>query len=123
MTPFDFVILVILSESVNGALIGDGKSVTGGLVSATTLIALVHLVNYVTWRSKKQSAFSKGVPKVLVRNGRINKEAMAYEKVTHSELIEALRREGHTSMANIRYAVLENNGTITVGVRLERSRI
>ena len=120
MTPFDFVILVILSESVNGALLGDEKSVTGGLISAATLIALVHIVNYLTWRSKKAERFFEGVPKILVRNGRINKEAMAEEKVTHSELVEALRREGQTSMANIRYAVLENDGTITVGIRLER---
>jgi uncharacterized membrane protein YcaP (DUF421 family) len=120
MTPFDFVILVILSESVNGALIGDEKSVTGGLISAGTLIALVHIVNYVTWRSKKAERLFEGVPKVLIRNGHINKEAMAEEKVTHSELVEALRREGHTSTANVRYAVLENDGTITVGIRLER---
>ena len=46
MAPFDFVVLLILSESVNGALLGDEKSVTGGLISAGTLIAIVHAVNY-----------------------------------------------------------------------------
>ena len=120
MAPFDFVILLILSESVNGALIGEEKSVTGGLISAATLIGLVHLANYFTWRSKKVERIFEGVPKILVRNGQVNKEAMAEEKVTYSELIEALRREGHTSLANIRFAVLENDGTITVGARAER---
>src|SRR5690242_9953045 len=69
MTRFDFVILLILSESVNGALIGDEKSVTGGFISAATLIALVHLVNYVTWRGKQAERIFEGVPKVLIRNG------------------------------------------------------
>ena len=105
---------------MNGALIGDEKSVSGGLLSAATLIGLVHLVNYITWRSKKAGRVFEGVPKVLVRHGLVDKEAMAREKVTYSELIEALRREGHTSLANIRFAVLENDGTITVGVRVER---
>ena len=121
MAPFDFVILLILSESVNGrALIGEEKSVAGGLISAATLIGLVHLAYYFTWRSKKVERIFEGVPKILVRNGQVNKEAMAEEKVTYSELIEALRREGHTSLANIRFAVNENDGTITVGARAER---
>ena len=74
MTPFDFVVLLILSESVNGALIGDEKSVVGGLISAATLLTLVHLVNYATWRSKKAERLFEGAPKILVRNGRVNKE-------------------------------------------------
>jgi uncharacterized membrane protein YcaP (DUF421 family) len=120
MAPFDFVILLILSESVNGALIGEEKSVSGGLVSAVTLIGLVHLANYFTWRNKKVERLFEGVPKILVRNGQVNREALAEERVTYSELVEALRRQGHTSLANVRFAVLENDGTITVGVRTER---
>jgi uncharacterized membrane protein YcaP (DUF421 family) len=120
MAPFDFVVLLILSETVNGALIGEDKSVTGGLLSAATLIAIVHVVNYITWRSKKAERLFEGVPKVLVRHGRVNQEVMAQERVTQSELVEALRREGHTSLEKVRFAVLENNGTITVGLRLEK---
>jgi uncharacterized membrane protein YcaP (DUF421 family) len=119
MAPFDFVVLLIFSESVNGALLGDEKSVTGGLISAATLIAIVHAVNYVSWYSKKAERLFEGVPKVLVRHGRMNREVMAEEKVTPSELIEALRREGHSSLEKVRFAVLENDGTITVGFRLK----
>ena len=120
LAPFDFVVLLILSETVNGALIGEEKSVTGGLISAASLIAIVHVVNYITWRSKKAERLFEGVPKVLVRHGRVNQEVMAKERVTQSELVEALRREGHTSLEKVRFAVLENNGTITVGLRLEK---
>ena len=120
MTPFDFVVLLIMSEGVNGALIGDEKSVTGGLICAGTLMAIVLAVNYATWRSKKAERLFEGIPKVLVRHGHINNETMIQEKVTRSEFLEALRREGHTSLSKVRFAVLENDGTITVGLRLTR---
>jgi uncharacterized membrane protein YcaP (DUF421 family) len=120
MAPFDLVVLLILSETVNGALIGEEKSLIGGLVSAATLLAIVQVVNYVSWRSKKVERLFEGTPKVLVRHGHVIEEVMAQEKVTHSELIEALRREGCTSLASVRFAVLENDGTITVGIRLPR---
>ena len=71
MAPFDFVVLLILSESVNGALLGDEKSVTGGLISAATLIAIVHAVNYVSWYNKKAERLFEGAPKILVRHGHV----------------------------------------------------
>ena len=118
--PFDLVVLLILSETVQGALIADDKSVVGGLIAAATLIALGHVVGYLSWRSKQMERFFEGAPRVLVRNGRVLKETLAKEQVTHSELIEALRREGCTSLKKVRFAVLENDGTITVGMRLAR---
>jgi len=111
MAPFDFVVLLILSETVSAALLGEEKSVIGGLISAATLIGLVHLVNYVTWRSKKAERIFEAIPNVLVRRGHVNKDVMEREKVTHSELVEALRRQGHTSLSKVRLAVLENDGT------------
>ena len=120
MAPFDFVVLLIISETVNGALIGDERSLTGGLISAATLFAMAQAVNYVSSRSRIAERLFEGVPKVLVRHGRVNRDVMAQERVTHSELVEALRREGYTSLSNVRFAVLENDGTITVGIRLQR---
>ena len=120
LSPFDLVVLLILSETVNGALIGEEKSLVGGLISAATLLTIVHAMNYAAWRNKKAERLFEGSPKILVRNGHVNRDVMAQERVTHSELIEALRREGYTSLSNVRFAVLENDGSITVGVRLER---
>jgi uncharacterized membrane protein YcaP (DUF421 family) len=120
LAPFDLVVLLILSETVQGALIADDNSLVGGLIAAATLIALSHVVGYLSWRSKQMERFFEGTPRVLVRNGRVLKETLAKEQVTHSELIEALRREGCTSLKKVRFAVLENDGTITVGMRLAR---
>ena len=117
MAPFDLVVLLILSESVQNALIADDVSLTGGLVVAATLFAANQLLGRVTWRYKALARIVEGTPRILVRNGRVLNDAMSSEQVTHSELIEALRKEGCTSLTNVRYAVLENDGNITIGLR------
>jgi uncharacterized membrane protein YcaP (DUF421 family) len=122
LAPFDLLVLLILSETVQGALMADEKSLTGGLISAATLIGLAHLMNYASWYNKKAERFCEGTPRVLVRNGHVNKEQLAQEQVTHSELVEALRRQGCTSLTRVRFAVLENDGSITVGLRLQREQ-
>ena len=118
MAPFDLVVLLILSESVQNALIADDNSLTGGLIVASALFGASQLMGFVTWRSKRLARLIEGTPRLLVRNGRVLDGVLASEQVTRSELVEALRREGCTSLTNVRYAVLENDGYITVGLRL-----
>jgi len=117
MAPFDLVVLLILSESVQNALIAADTSVTSGLVVAAVLFGATQLIGYATWRNKKLARLLEGKPRILVRNGRVLRHVLAGEQITPSELMEALRREGCTSLKNVRYAVLENDGSITVGVR------
>jgi uncharacterized membrane protein YcaP (DUF421 family) len=121
LAPFDLVVLLILSETVQSALISDDKSLIGGLISAATLIGIVQVVGYVSWRSKKAERLFEGVPRILVRNGRVCRDVMSAERVTHSELVEALRREGCATLTNVRFAVLENDGSITIGRREEKA--
>jgi uncharacterized membrane protein YcaP (DUF421 family) len=122
MAPFDLVILLILSESVQNALVADDKSVTGGLIVASTLFGINQLVGFIAWKSKKAERFLDGTPRILVRNGHVYPDALAREQLTHSELLEALRREGCTSLTKVRYAMLENDGAITIGLRAERPK-
>ena len=121
MGPFDLVIVLILSESVQNALVADDKSVTGGLIVASTLFGISQLVGFISWKSKKAERFIEGTPRLLVRNGHVYNEALAQEQLSHSELLEALRREGCTSLSKVRYAMLENDGAITIGLRAERN--
>ena len=114
MAPFDLVVLLILSETVQNAMVGDDKSLGGGIISAATLIFLAQAMNYVSWRSKKASRFIEGTPKILVRNGRRIVRMMARERVTMSELSEAMRRQGCSNIAEVRVAMLENDGKISV---------
>jgi uncharacterized membrane protein YcaP (DUF421 family) len=117
LSPFDLVVLLIISETVDASLIGDDHSLTGGLVSAATLVAVVQIVGYVTWRFRKAERLVDGVPRLLVRHGRVNDEVLDEEQVTRAELIEALRREGHSSLTRVRFAILETDGSITLGMR------
>jgi uncharacterized membrane protein YcaP (DUF421 family) len=117
LSPFDLVVLLIVSETVDGSLIGDDKSLTGGLISAATLLVVVQLVGYLTWRFRSVERLVDGEPTILVRHGDVCDQAMRSEQVTRAELMEALRREGCSSLVNVRYAVLETDGSITIGMR------
>ena len=117
LSPFDLVVLLIISETVDGSLIGDDKSLTGGLISAATLVVLVQFVGYLTWRFRSVERCVDGEPRMLVRQGRVCNEVMRSEQVTRAELMEALRREGCSSLRKVRFAFLETDGSITVGMR------
>jgi uncharacterized membrane protein YcaP (DUF421 family) len=120
LAPFDLVVLLLLSECVQNALIADEKSLTGGIVAAAALFTLNHLVGHAAWRSKKAERFLEGTPRFLVKHGHVLDGSLEREQITRSELLEALRREGCTSLANVRFAILENDGGITVGLRTKR---
>jgi uncharacterized membrane protein YcaP (DUF421 family) len=123
MAPFDLVVLLVLSESVQNALVADDKSLIGGLVVAGTLFAVNQLLGYATWRRKTLARLFEGTPRILVRNGRVCGDVLASEQVTHSELLEALRREGCTSLVNVRYAVLENEGKLRSACECGMTRV
>ena len=121
LSPFDLVVLLVISETVDGSLIGDDHSLTGGLISAATLMLVVQLVGYFTWRFKTVEKFVDGLPRILVRHGHVCDHTLNGEQVTRSELLEALRREGHSSLTNVRFAVLETDGSITIASRARES--
>jgi uncharacterized membrane protein YcaP (DUF421 family) len=117
LSPFDLVVLLIISETVDGSLIGDDHSLTGGLISAATLVLVVQIVGYFTWRFRPIEKFVDGLPRILVRHGHVCTDILNGEQVTRSELLEALRREGHSSLTKVRLAVLETDGSITFATR------
>ena len=117
MSPFALVVLLILSECVQGALTAGDDSITAGVIAACTLFGVNQVVGYVASRSKNMERLLDGKPKILVRNGNVCRDVMAREQISTSELIEALRREGCTSLTKVRYAVLENDGNISIGLR------
>jgi uncharacterized membrane protein YcaP (DUF421 family) len=117
LAPFDLVLLLMLSNAVQNALNGGDTSVAGGLLSAGTLVALNSLVAVVTSRSKKAEALIEGHPLVLIHNGKLYNAMMDRAKVTHHELNAALRQAGCGCVEDVHYAVLENNGAISVVAR------
>ena len=121
LAPFDLVLLLVLSNAVQNAMNGGDNSVIGGIISATTLIALNFFVGWLTYRNKRLEILIEGQPEVLIHNGKLFEKVMARAQLTHHELNAALRQAGCLTVAEVHCAILENNGTITVTQRVAGS--
>src|SRR5213592_4932471 len=86
LAPFDLVLLLVLSNAVQNSMNGGDNSLIGGLIAATTLVALNGIVGYATWRSKRLEALVEGRPQVLIHNGRLYADALRDARITHHEL-------------------------------------
>ncbi len=114
LTPFDLIVLLIISNVVQNALIGNDNSLGGGLVGAAAILALNYAIVEVTYRSKRARLLLEAQPTLLIHDGRLLEENMRRERVTMDDLLTALRRNGVTDPAQVRVAMLEENGGISV---------
>jgi uncharacterized membrane protein YcaP (DUF421 family) len=114
LAPFDLVLLLILSNAVQNAMNGGDNSVTAGVIISITLVGLNYLVGWATFRSRRLEELVEGRAVLLVHNGRLNHRAMNSVKLTVHELDSAIRASGCAGVHDVRVAVLENSGDITV---------
>jgi uncharacterized membrane protein YcaP (DUF421 family) len=114
LAPFDLVLLLVLSNAVQNAMNGGDNSVIGGMISAVTLVGVNWIVGVLTYRSKKLEALVEGRPDVLIRDGKLFQQTLERAKLTHHELMTALREAGCASIDDVRAALLENDGSISV---------
>lgn len=114
LAPFDLVLLLVLSNAVQNSMNAGDNSLVGGLIAAGTLVALNMLVGAATYRSKRLEALVEGRPQILIHGGKLYPQAMEDARLTHHELNVALRATGCACIEEVQYAVLENNGTISV---------
>jgi uncharacterized membrane protein YcaP (DUF421 family) len=117
LAPFDLVLLLVLSNAVQNAMNGGDNSVTGGVISATTLIVANGIVGRITYKSKTMERLIEGRPEILIHNGKLFTDVMDREKLTHHEVNAALRTAGCACVEEVQYAILENTGQITVHPR------
>jgi uncharacterized membrane protein YcaP (DUF421 family) len=114
LNPFDLVVLLSLSNTVQNAIIGDDDSVTGGVIGAFSLLAINWLVVRVLFRSRRMTRVLEGRAAVLVQNGQIDKRALDRESLTREELMEVIHRQGFEDLHQVRRCELEPNGTFYV---------
>jgi uncharacterized membrane protein YcaP (DUF421 family) len=114
MSPFDLVVLLIISNAVQNALIGNDNSLGGGLLGATALLLVNGAVAWASTRSRAFERFVESAPTILVRHGRVLRDNLRGELMTLPELRAALRREGVVAMSEVRYAILEEDGHVSV---------
>jgi uncharacterized membrane protein YcaP (DUF421 family) len=114
LNPFDLVVLLSLSNTVQNAIIGDDNSVTGGVIGAFSLLAINWLVVRVLFRSRRLTRVLEGRASILVHNGQIDLRALERESLSREELLEVIHRQGFEDLHQVRRCELEPNGTFYV---------
>jgi uncharacterized membrane protein YcaP (DUF421 family) len=115
ITTFDFVLLLILGESTQQALIGDDFSLTTGVLLIATLVGIDMTLAVLKGRSRVLERLMEGVPLVIVEDGRPLHDRMSRSRVDESDVLAAAReRQGLERMDQIKYAVLERSGGISI---------
>ena len=111
LNPFDLVVLLSLSNTVQNAIIGNDNSVTGGLLGAFTLLTVNYFVVRFLFKHRRLDQIFEGTQTVLIENGQLCKAALAKELLTESELLTVAHRQGFTSLEEIDSGVIEPGGT------------
>ena len=113
LNPFDLVVLLTLSNTVQNAIIGPDNSVTGGLIGAATLLLVNYLVVRFVYKNVRIERLVEGKEDVLIENGQIDQAALDRVTISLTELEMAAHRQGYGSLNEIDRAVLEPEGGIS----------
>lgn len=113
LSPFDLVLLLILSDAVQNSMTAGDESLIGGLIIATTLVVANYVVSLITFKSKRLEAIIEGRPQVIIHEGKLFDDVMNDAKLTRQELDSTLRQAGYFEIKDVKLAILENNGSLT----------
>lgn len=115
MTNFDMVVVLIISESVQQALIGNDNSITNAALVFVTLVSVDIGLSLLRLRFRKIDAYIQGVPTILIDEGECRVEAMRRARVDLADILESARlKHGLERLEQIRYAILETSGEISI---------
>ena len=114
LNPFDLVVLLSLSNTVQNAMIGDDNSVSGGVVGAFSLLAINWLLMWFLYRSRRATVVLEGTASTLIEGGAVDEVELRKQSLTHEDLISVLNRNGFNDPADVQMCVLEPNGTFYV---------
>ena len=112
-TPFDLLVVMLLSEAVSNSLSGGDNSIPGGLLIAATLIGLNMAIAFITSHSRKAAELVDGTAVLLGRDGQIFDEAVKRNRVAEGDVQQALR-EQDCSLEEMQCVFLEADGKITI---------
>lgn len=112
LNPFDLVLLLTISNTVQNAIIGEDNSVSGGLIGAATLLIVNYLVARAAYGNARLERIVEGAPTVLIDHGALQKRRLENELITKAELETAAHKQGFASLHEIDRAVLDPGGSI-----------
>jgi len=114
LNPFDLVVLLSLSNTVQNAIIGDDNSVSGGMVGAVTLLVTNYVVVRFLFRHRRLDQLMEGKPSTLIKEGHVSKKEMAKELLTTAELQSVIRRQGFDGIHDVETCILEPGGAFSI---------
>ncbi|MDP9341879.1 MAG: DUF421 domain-containing protein [Actinomycetota bacterium] len=113
-TAFDLVVLLTLSNILQNAMIGNDSSLLGGMIGAAVLLSANFGLAYAVFRNRSVQRVVTGQPRVLIRDGSVQEEALAAERLTEQDLLITVRNQGLEDFSKVHLAISEPNGTISV---------
>jgi uncharacterized membrane protein YcaP (DUF421 family) len=114
LSPHDFVLILLVSNAVQNAMVGENTSVHGGLVAAGTLIVLNLVITRFVLHNRRFSRLLAGSPTLLVHNGQMIEEHLAHECILPEELEAQIREHGFEGPEEVKSAIQEVDGSISV---------
>jgi len=113
LEPFDLILLVVVGDLVQQGVTQSDESVTGALIVISTIAILTVAVSWISFRSRRARLLTEGEPIVLVQDGRPIERNMRRERITLEDIEEEARQSQITSIAELRWAILEDGGRIS----------
>lgn len=110
----DFVFVLLISNAVQNAMVGNDSSLIGGIVAASTLLLLNYLLTLLQFRFRRANVLIGGTPTLLIHEGEVIREHLEHEKITVDELTRVIREHGIEQISDVKNAVMEVDGTISV---------
>jgi uncharacterized membrane protein YcaP (DUF421 family) len=117
LNPFDLVVLLTISNTVQNAIIGEDNSITGGVIGAATLLIVNYGVVKFLYTHQKVDRLIEGDQCVLIENGVLNTDRLKRELITRSELETAAHKQGFGSLDEIDRAILDPGGGISLSAK------
>jgi uncharacterized membrane protein YcaP (DUF421 family) len=114
MSVLELVVILVISDAVQNSMVGDNTTLWGGMVAVVTLVVLDLALKMMARRSKPVRTAIEGEPRLLVRDGRLLEQAIEAEGLESDEVRAAIRSHGLADVTEVRFAVLETDGSISV---------
>jgi uncharacterized membrane protein YcaP (DUF421 family) len=123
MTPFDLVVILLIANAVQNAMVGSDNSLVGGLLATAVLLVANYLVVIARERIPWLRRVVEGSPTLLIHDGHLLAVALRRENVDADEVLMAMREHGIDDIASVRSAVLETDGSISIVPQGDRNVI
>jgi uncharacterized membrane protein YcaP (DUF421 family) len=114
LSVIDLVFILLISNSVQNAMVGPDSSLTGGLIAAGTLFVVNYSLKFILYKFPQITKLIQGGPLMLIYRGRLNTKNMSKAKITLAEMQESIREHGVAGVENVDLAILETDGNISI---------